>query len=169
MHVLSSCFPQKHMIHTCLLMCVAIHLLVQLQTLAGFQDRSKLATQDQLVTAARVRHPALRKTTAISDEMMEEENTTAPESLHWDGSTASTATKRSTNPPTATIVCTKSEPLCSEDIGIIPTSIQQQQQLHQRNTLPIHAHSVPPMRSSRLHDISAMNTVGFPYLVHQNT
>uniref|UniRef100_A0A915PWZ9 BED-type domain-containing protein n=1 Tax=Setaria digitata TaxID=48799 RepID=A0A915PWZ9_9BILA len=117
----------------------------------------KLATQEQLLTTTRTRHPALRKTAAISDETIDDENTTT-ESQHWSGSngtngiTSFTSIKRS-NQPTATIVCTKSEPLSGEDIGGITATN------HHRNSLPVHAHSVPPMRSSRLHDISSMNTI----------
>ncbi|VDM95536.1 unnamed protein product [Thelazia callipaeda] len=117
----------------------------------------KLATQEQLLTTARVRHPALRKTTAITDETIEEESV-SNELQQWsngntNGTSSSLPSKRAAAQPTATIVCTKSEPLCSEDIGV-PPAIH-----HHRNTLPVHAHSVPPMRSYRLHDISAMNTV----------
>nr|CRZ21853.1 Bm7225 [Brugia malayi] len=117
----------------------------------------KLATQEQLLTTVRTRHPALRKTAAISDETVDDENTTS-ESHSWssnngaNGSTSFASIKRC-NQPTATIVCTKSEPLSGEDISGITAAH------HHRNTLPIHAHSVPPMRSSKLHDISAMNTI----------
>ncbi|VDO51459.1 unnamed protein product, partial [Brugia timori] len=116
-----------------------------------------MATQEQLLTTVRTRHPALRKTAAISDETVDDENTTS-ESHSWssnngaNGSTSFASIKRC-NQPTATIVCTKSEPLSGEDISGITAAH------HHRNTLPIHAHSVPPMRSSKLHDISAMNTI----------
>ncbi|KAM3725147.1 Zinc finger protein [Dirofilaria immitis] len=116
-----------------------------------------LATQEQLLTATRTRHPALRKTAAINDETIDDENTTN-ETHSWGSNNgtnglSSFALIKRCNQPTATIVCTKSEPLSGEDISGITAAH------HHRNTLPVHAHSVPPMRLSRLHDISAMNTV----------
>ncbi|VDK41443.1 unnamed protein product, partial [Gongylonema pulchrum] len=118
------------------------------------RKQRKLATEEQpLATAARARHPALRKATAISDEAGEEANAELSPGADGGGGGGASAAA-SCQQPTATIVCTKGEPLCSEDIaGITPP--QQQQ----RNTLPpvVHSHSVPPMRSSRLHDISAMS------------
>ncbi|MCP9265404.1 hypothetical protein DINM_020690 [Dirofilaria immitis] len=120
-------------------------------------SRLTLATQEQLLTATRTRHPALRKTAAINDETIDDENTTN-ETHSWGSNNgtnglSSFALIKRCNQPTATIVCTKSEPLSGEDISGITAAH------HHRNTLPVHAHSVPPMRLSRLHDISAMNTV----------
>ncbi|CAG9531706.1 unnamed protein product [Cercopithifilaria johnstoni] len=123
----------------------------------GTVSRLKLATQEQLLTTTRTRHPALRKTAAISDETIGDDNTTS-DSHSWSSSNGnngitSFASIKRCNQPTATIVFTKSEPLSGEDISGI-TAVH-----HHRNTLPVHAHSVPPMRPSRLHDISAMNTI----------
>ncbi|VDK72764.1 unnamed protein product [Litomosoides sigmodontis] len=116
-----------------------------------------LAAQEQLLTTTRTRHPALRKTAAITDEAIDDENITS-DSHNWNttnGVTSFASTKRS-NQPTATIVCTKSEPLSGEDISGVTV-------VHHRSTLPVHAHSVPPMRLSKLHDMSAMNTVIFDF------
>lgn len=120
-----------------------------------------MATEEQLLTTTRTRHPALRKTAAINDETIDDENTTS-DSHSWNSSNGtngitSFASIKRYNQPTATIVCTKSEPLSGEDISGI-TAVH-----HHRNTLSVHAHSVPPMRSSRLHDIFAMNTVIFGF------
>lgn len=120
----------------------------------------KLATQEQLLTTTRTRHPALRKTAAISNETIDENATS--ESQNWANSngpscSSSLASMKRCNQPTAIIVCTKSEPLSGEDISGITAAHPR------RNTLPVHAHSVPPMRSSKLRDISTMNTVTFTF------
>lgn len=114
-----------------------------------------MAAHDQCGT--RIRHPALRKTSAINDETVDEDPLTN-ESHCYDcgdvGSVTQTgSTSKRSSASTATVVCTKSEPL-NGDVGITSKNAH-----HPRSALTIHAHSVPPMRASRLHDMSAMNAV----------
>ncbi|EJD74681.1 hypothetical protein LOAG_18034 [Loa loa] len=132
----------------------------QIILIAGYHTESmpgiKLATEDQLLTTVRTRHPALRKTAAISDETIDDENT-ASESHSWSSNGANSinsfASIKRSNQPATTAVCTKNELLSSEDNSNIIAAH------HHRNTLPAHAYSVPPMQSSKLHDISAINTI----------
>lgn len=117
-----------------------------------------MASLDQQLSN-RVRHPALRKSTAINDEILDEENSD-PDQGTWDSNNiaaiSSLMRRAQSNLPTATIHCTKSEPLTSEDIGIIPAI---------RSIIGTHAHSVPPTRTSRLLDIAAMGSVSFSVFV----
>ncbi|KHN77485.1 hypothetical protein Tcan_07977 [Toxocara canis] len=102
---------------------------------------------------------------------MDEETPSGDAASHWDGggvtvtsaaaaaahvlASSAALSRRSSSQPTATIHCTKSEPLSGEDLAMFSGTTTH----HSRAALTAHANSVPPVRMSRLHDMAAMPNV----------